>query len=357
MSAQSTERVLRDSVLPAGVSVLRGPLGTSVRVRRRSVAVVVLLLVLLVAMATVGMTTGDLAVPPVDVVRALLGTADPGTAFVVTELRAPRVVTALLVGAALGAAGAVFQGLTGNPLGSPDVIGFTSGAAAGGVVAVLHGSGQQWQVSGAAVAGGLLTAAAVYALSVRGGVLQPFRLVLVGLGTGYAVYALNAALISRANVLDALTAERWTVGSTSQATWSQLQLLAVGLVVLTPLLAALSRPLTAMEVGDDTSRALGVRLGRARLLLALVGVLLAALAVGVAGPIAFVALVAPQVTRRLTRAPGPGLLAAAFGGAALLLLSDLIASRFPDPLPVGLVTGAVGGLYLVYLLVSLGRRR
>lgn len=327
----------------------------AVRIHRRSVVVLGLLTVLLLALAILGLSTGDFGIPLPDVVRAVVGQGDPGITFIVETLRAPRVVTALLVGAAFGVSGAMFQSLTANPLGSPDVIGFTYGSAAGGLFAIIVLHAEAGGIAASAVIGGLATAALVYGLSFRNGGVQPFRLILVGLGVGYTVLSFNFYLITRASLSDAYTAQRWQLGSLNATDWTQLRTLAVVLVVLVPVVIALARPLRAMEVGDDASRALGIPVERSRLLVALVGVILAAVATATAGPIAFVALTAPQIARRLTGAAGPGLAVSAVTGAVILIASDLVAQRLlPTDLPVGLVTGLVGGTYLAWLLT---RRR
>jgi iron complex transport system permease protein len=166
--------------------------------------------------------------------------------------------------------------------------------------------------------------------------------------------SLNWYLISRASLPDALVADRWLLGSLNGADWTAVRALVVALAVLVPLLALLSRPLAAMEAGDDTSLAQGVRVHRLRPAVALVGVALAAVATAAAGPVAFVAFMAPQITRRLTRAAGPNVTVGALGGAVLLVGADLVAQRLPTTVPVGIVTGLIGGAYLVWLLT---RRR
>jgi iron complex transport system permease protein len=335
---------------------LRGSTGISVRLRRRSLLVAAAVTAVLAVLAVAALATGEFPVPLRDVLASLVGGGDAGSAFVVRTLRAPRVLMAALVGAALGASGAVFQSLTGNPLGSPDVIGFTYGAATGGIVAFLLVSPEPGTVAPFAACAGLLTAAAVYALSWRHGGVQPFRLVLVGLGVGYTMLSVNVYLITQAQLADALVAQRWLLGSVNGADWASVRTLAVTLAVLLPLVALLSRPLGAMELGDDASAALGVRVQRARPLVALAGVCLAAAGTAAAGPVAFVALAAPQIGRRLTRVTGPGVTVAALTGAALLVGADLASQRLlPEDLPVGLVTGCLGGGYLVWLLFRNGR--
>jgi iron complex transport system permease protein len=147
------------------------------------------------------------------------------------------------------------------------------------------------------------------------------------------------------------------IGSVNGRGWEHVWQVAAALAVLVPAALALARPMALLEMGDDAARALGVHAERSRLALVLVGVGLTAVATASTGPIAFVALAAPQIARRLTRSAEPGLIPAAAMGALLLAASDLAAQRLLSvDLPVGIMTGAVGGLYLGWLLFS-GRRR
>jgi len=308
----------------------------------------------------VAVGTGDFPIPLGDVVAALLGRGDRATSFVVETLRLPRALTALLVGAALGAAGAVFQSISRNPLGSPDIIGFTAGSSAAAVFEIVVVGGGTVAVAAGSIVGGLLTAALVYGLALRGraGGVPGYRLVLVGIGVGATLEAVTSYLLTRSRIEDVQSATVWLTGSLNGRGWEHVWPTAGALAVLLPALAVLQRPLRMIEMGDDTARALGVPVERARLALIVLAVLLTAVATAAAGPVLFVALAAPQIARRLTGATGPGVLTAALTGAVLLLASDVAAQRlFPaTPLPVGVMTGAVGGLYLVWLLAQEARK-
>ncbi len=329
----------------------------SVRVEGRTLTVCLGLLVALLALVSVSLTTGDYPVTVPDVLRTLVGRGERADEFIVLGLRLPRVVTGLLVGCALGVAGAVFQLVTRNPLGSPDVIGFTSGAVTGALVVLLVLRSGGWATSFGALAGGGVTALLVFLLSTRGGV-QGYRLILVGIGVSAVLQAANSYLLTRSRVEDAQQAQVWITGSLNGRGWEQATPVAIGLAVLLPVLLLAGRSLTLLDLGDDAARALGVHVDRTRVLALVVGTALTALAAMAAGPIAFVALAAPQVARRLTGAVGPGLVAAGLTGALLLLVSDFAAQRLfaPTQLPVGVMTGAVGGLYLAHLLVAQWRR-
>jgi iron complex transport system permease protein len=331
--------------------------GVSVRVPMRPVLVGAGLAVVTAALAVIAIGTGDYPVSPGEVIDALLGGGSRATSFIVETLRLPRVVCAVLVGIALGTSGAMFQSLTNNPLGSPDIVGFTTGSAVGAlfVITVLGGSGLQ--VSAGALAAGLITAALVYGLAFKRSGVSGYRLVLVGIGISALAMAAIDYLLTRARIEEAVAATVWLVGSLNGRGWDQVRPLAAALVVLVPAALLLARPLRLLEMGDEAARALGLRVEPARVAIVLVAVALVAVATTAAGPIAFVALAAPQLARRLALLPNPGIATSALMGAALVLASDVAAQRLlPTQLPVGLVTGLTGGVYLAWLLVAERKR-
>ncbi|WP_405781936.1 FecCD family ABC transporter permease [Streptomyces sp. NBC_00859] len=327
--------------------------GVSLRVDVRAAVVVVLLAVVALVAGVVLIGSGDFPIAPADVIRTLLGNGSTAQEFIVSDLRLPRALVGLLVGAALGVGGAVFQSISRNPLGSPDVIGFGQGASVGALSVIVLFHGGATAVAGGAVVGGLVTGVAVYLLAWKRGV-HGYRLVLVGIGAAAMLTACNSYLLTKANLVDATRAVVWMTGSLDGRDWSQVWPLLAACVVLIPLVLGYGRNLRMLEMGDDAAYALGVRVERTRLVLMLAAVLLTAVATAAAGPIAFVALSAPQLARRLTRSPGANLLPSAFMGSALLVVADWIAQRaFGDrQLPVGVVTGVLGGCYLLWLLVS-----
>jgi iron complex transport system permease protein len=331
----------------------------SVRTHPRAGAVVLALIAGIVGVAAVTLSTGDFAVPLGSVVRTLLGGGTGAERFVVGTLRLPRLLTGLLVGAALGAAGALFQSLSRNPLGSPDVVGFETGSATGALLVILLRHGTMPQIATGSILGGVATALVVYVLAIRPGV-QGYRLILIGIGIGVAAMlgSVNSYLLTRARLADARAAAVWLTGSLNGRGWEHVRPLAPAVLVLLPLAVWLGRDLRMIELGDDTARALGIDPERRRLAGVVVGVGLTAVATASAGPIAFIALSAPHVARRLTGVPGPNVLAAALTGALLLSAGDLASQRlFGDvELPVGVVTGAVGGIYLGWLLAREWRR-
>ncbi len=359
--AEQAAQTRRITVTPTDLSptafVLRGPGETSVRFDRRVVLMCGLLVAILVAVFVTSLAVGDFTISPGDVVRTLFGNPpDPLADFIVNGRRLPRVLVAFLVGGALGASGAVFQSLSRNPLGSPDVIGFTSGASAGAVFVILVTGGSMLQVAGGAVIGGLATAIAVYLLAYKRGV-QGFRLILVGIAAGAMLTSAVHYMLMRAELIQAASAQVWLTGSLNTRAWDHVIAVGIGVALVAPMLAVLSRPMRLIEMGDEAATGLGVNAERTRLGMLIAATILAAIAVAAAGPIAFIALSAPHLARRLTGASGAAVGAAALMGAALLGASDLVAQWvLPTPLPVGVVTVCIGGLYLVWLLAREGRR-
>ncbi|MGK5530420.1 FecCD family ABC transporter permease [Streptomyces sp. URMC 129] len=333
--------------------VLRTRSGRSVRVHARGAAVGLLLVLLALAMAVVLIGTGDYPLSPAEVLRTLAGQGTAAQEFVVRDLRLPRALVALSAGAALGLSGAVFQAVARNPLGSPDVIGFGQGSAAGALTVIVLTGGGGFAVAAGAVAGGLLTGLGVYLLAWRGGI-HGYRLVLVGIGAAATLSAVNGYLLTRADLVDAARAVLWLTGSLNGRDWDDVRPLLVACAVLLPVALSQARPLRMLEMGDDAATALGVRVERTRLVLLGAAVLLTASATAAAGPVAFVALTAPQLARRLTRTTGPNLPPSAAMGALLLAGADFVAqSAFGDrQLPVGAVTGVLGGGYLLWLLFT-----
>lgn len=343
-------------------SVLR-PLRTaderlSTRLHVRSLVVCAVLLAATAGVSILLLTVGDRIIDLPTVIATIAGDGRGGNTFVVNQLRLPRLLTALLVGVALGVSGAILQRLTRNPLGSPDVVGLTVGAATGALVTILLLGGSMLPVAIGSLVGGLAASTLVYLLSYRRGV-QSFRLILIGLGVGAALESVNSYLVVTADLDAARAAQVWLTGSLNNRGGEHVVAMLVALAVLLPPAVLLGRRIPLLDLGDAAAAALGLRVEWTRLALVLVSVGLASAATAAAGPIAFVALAAPQVAARLTRSPGPGLVAAGLAGALLLAASDFVAQRALGSLqlPVGVATGLIGGGYLIWLLIKEFRRR
>lgn len=319
----------------------------------RLVAVTLLLLALSPVLAAFAITLGRMHIPFAEVVAILAGGGDDGVRQqIVFNIRLPRVMTAIFVGAALGVSGAVFQSVSRNALGSPDVIGFTTGAATGALVQIVLLGGGPLAVALSAVAGGMLTAVIVYLLSIRNGTTGGYRLVLIGIGAGATLSALNALMLVKGDLDNAVAANLWLAGSLNARMWEHVFPVMAGCFLIVPLVGLAAAKLELMEMGDDLAVQLGVNVERTRIVMIFCAVLLAGLATGAAGPIAFVALAAPQLVVRLTGSRGVPVISAAAMGACLLVLADVLTQVVPFRfvLPIGRMTGIVGGLYLVWLL-------
>ncbi|WP_443073589.1 FecCD family ABC transporter permease [Streptomyces sp. NBC_01429] len=339
---------------------LAGAVRNVVRVRRagraRSTAVSLALSAAVFGAVCLALSYGDLIIPVRDVIATLAGGGDAGTQFVVLELRLPRALIGMLVGAAFGLSGAVFQTLLRNPLASPDVIGISAGASAAAVLAGVTFGASGFALSASAVVGALLAAAAIYALAWRQGVAG-YRLVLVGIGMGAALSSVISHLLTSSDVSVAQNALAWLTGSLNGRSWKQFWPLLGALVVLVPLTFAAARSLRALQLGDETAMGLGSRVERGRLALIGCAVALAGVATGAAGPVTFVAFVAAPIARRLVPRQGAALLPAALTGALIVLLADFAAQHLlgSTQFPVGVVTSVIGAPYLLWLLAGANR--
>jgi iron complex transport system permease protein len=322
----------------------------SVRLNFRVLGFSLAALVALLALATWAMTLGSFALPFDDVVRSVLGRGEQQHDFIVRTLRLPRVICAILIGAALAMSGAIFQGLVRNPLVSPDIIGIDAGATVFAVFWIVSGRPYEW-LPLAAFAGAILAAALIYTLTWRGGIVAN-RLILVGIGVGAALSAGTTFLTVRFPIDRVRPAMFWATGSVYGTNWQNVRLLAVALLVLTPCAIGLTWMLRTLGLGDDAARGLGMPLERARLGLIVVGCALSAVTVAVAGPIGFVALMVPHIARMLGGSlSGSVMVFTGMLGALFLLSADVIAQHFlPVGLPVGVVTSAVGAPYFLFLL-------
>lgn len=328
------------------------------RTRRRWSAVNAtgILAIVLVALFVVSLSLGAYSISPANLIATLTGSGESGDRFIVLGLRLPRATVAVLVGTTFALAGALFQTLLGNPLASPDILGITGGASAAAVTALLVLGLSGPLVAASAGGGALLVSAAIYLLSWRAG-LHGYRFVLVGVAVSFLVEAILGYLLTRADVRDAQSALVWLVGSLSGARWEDAVLVAVGLALLLPFLALLVPRLLILQLGDDTATGLGVHVVSARTLALAIAVGLAALGTAAVGPIAFVAFVSAPIARRIVR-DGLALGASALVGAIIVLASDLVGQHLlPGGLqvPVGIITGAVGAPYLLWLLAKAQR--
>lgn len=324
------------------------------RLRRRA-TIVAVLAVLIAAVFLVSLMVGNTFYTPAEVMRVVAGEQVTGASFTVGELRLPRALLGVLAGLAFGMAGVTFQSILRNPLASPDIIGISAGASAAAVIGIIVLSLSETLVSVLALAGGLVTALAIWLLSHRGG-FAGTRLILIGIGVAAMLDSVITYVLSRAAAWDLQEAMRWLTGSLNGASWESVAPLALAAAVLVPTMVAQTRNLGVLRLGDDTAAGLGVALSRSRLLLIVSAVALLAFATAATGPIAFVAFMAGPIAARLLGPGGSLLVPAGLIGALLVLSADLVGQfAFENRYPVGVITGILGAPYLVYLLIRTNR--
>ncbi|MFI1202782.1 FecCD family ABC transporter permease [Streptomyces sp. NPDC020883] len=351
MTASATERPAAVRIRPAGYALARKGRG-SFLVHRRAAVVAVALALLTAAACVAYLCLGETDVAPGEVLNILAG--QPSWAeLVVSDLRLPRMVLGLLVGVAFGVGGALIQTVARNPLASPDIIGVSQGASALTIGALTFGVSSFGVLPYVSVAGGVLAAALVYLFAWRGG-LHAGRFVLIGIGIAIALRSIVHLFITKGDYLLAQQAQVWLTGSLNGRGWDEAAPLGWTLLAMLPCVIWAARAQRNVTLDDDTATALGVPLQRTRFGLALLGVFLASIATGAAGPVDFVALLAPQIARRLTRTAQIPLLCSALLGAFIVVAADLPARLLfaPVELPVGVLTAAIGAPYLIWLIVK-----
>ncbi|MGQ3213319.1 MAG: FecCD family ABC transporter permease [Shinella sp.] len=322
---------------------------------RRHRLVVAVLLALLAAAFVITLLFGQSFTPPLDILRVLMGEDVAGVAFTVGQLRLPRAVLAILAGLSFGLGGVAFQIMLRNPLASPDIIGISWGASAAAVFAIVVLGLRGPMVSILAVGAGLGVALLVYGLSFRNGVAGT-RLILVGIGVSAMLESVIAYILSTAPAWSLQDALRWLTGSVNGAQLGQTLPLIASLVVFGGLLLSRTRDLEALRLGDDTAAALGVRVSRTRVLIIIAAVGMIASATAISGPIAFVAFLSGPIAARIVGNNGSLLVPAALVGAVLVLVGDYCGQfLLPSRYPVGVVTGALGAPYLIFLIVRVNR--
>ncbi|WP_460273322.1 FecCD family ABC transporter permease [Celeribacter sp. ULVN23_4] len=324
----------------------------------RAVIVTGMLLAAILGLGVLLLTTGKMPIGLDDFLAVLRGQSnDSAAAKVLWRIRIPRVLTACLVGFGLGLAGAAFQTVSRNPLGSPDVIGFTTGAATGAIVQIVMINSDPLRIAAMSMLSGLVTAFVVLMLARKSGRSEGYRLVLVGIGVGATLSGVNTVFLVMGDLDQSIAAQLWLAGSLNTRTWAHVWPAALGLFVLAPVVLALSRRLALFEMGDDAAAALGVPVERTRITAILAAVGMTAIATAAAGPISFIALAAPQLARRVSGMAHIPFFAAGLMGAGLLLAADLMSQRMPTGLnlPVGQMTGLLGGGYLLWVLTRRSR--
>ncbi|WP_141893878.1 iron ABC transporter permease [Microbacterium kyungheense] len=322
-----------------------------VRSGRRFVIVLIVAAVALCAVVVAGMLLGSTRLLTGDILLWLQDAAPPRIAFALDE-RAPRVIAAVVAGAALGLSGSVTQAVSRNPLADPSLLGITGGAGLGAVLVVTSATATTFGMLVAAVVGGLLAFVLVYGLAWRGG-LSADRFILIGIGVSYGTVALTTFVLLRANPWDTPKIYTWLSGTTYGRIWEQVIPLAIVLAIALPFVLVHRRDLDILAMDEDTPRLVGIRLERTRLLLLVAAAVLAALSVVAVGVVGFVGLVAPHAARALVGARHSRVIpVAVLLGAVLVGIADVLGRTViaPAQLPAGLVVALVGAPYFVWLL-------
>ncbi len=326
----------------------------SFQIANRTCWIILLLSLLLVIITIIGLSAGSDFIHPFIVVKELLGYGNGEYDFVLHTLRLPRILMALLVGAALGVAGLILQGIIRNPLAAPDIIGVTSGASMGAIIFIVYfmGSVGIQFLPLAAISGAAIISFIIYLLSWRKGV-TPIRMVLIGIGISALAKAVVTMLLVLSEVAATTKAYLWLTGSLYGANMTDVYLLLPWVALLLPLTFVLARTVNVKELGDDIATGLGVKVQVYRLLFLLISVMLAGSAVAFAGGIAFVGLVAPHMSRLLVGRSFAGLIpVTAIIGGIIVIVADIVARTafLPKDLPTGVFTAAIGAPFFIYLL-------
>ncbi|EHA15530.1 transport system permease protein [Halomonas sp. HAL1] len=323
----------------------------SVLFEQRAVVVNLGLFGALLVASVIYLSLGSVKVAPTAVLQALVGNANMMAAFVVQELRLPRLAAACFTGAAFALAGILMQTLARNRLATPGIIGIDNGATAFAVASIV-GIGVSIAPPAMALAGATTAAVLTFGLAAGSGT-QGYRFIVAGIGVGAVFGAVTQLLLARVAIDTANAAYPWTVGSLNARPSGALQLLMLGLALGLAIALALARSLTLLRFKDATASGLGVNVKRRRLEVLLLSVALTGLAVAVAGPVGMVGLIGPEIARSLSSSRGVPIMAATMAGALVMVLADLAGRTLlaPIEIPVGIVTAVVGGPWLLWILM------
>ena len=328
----------------------------SVLITPRHVVVGLMLLALSLAVAVAALRLGKFTVTTQEVIDALQGQGRRIVQIVIVKWKLPRILLGLVAGLALGVAGAVFQTITRNPLGSPDLIGFSTGAQTGILVSVLLLPGGMLSASLASFIGGAAVGTVTYLVSLRGG-FTGLRFILVGIAISSMLISVNRWLLVRVDDDEGLGALKAITGTLGAARWPVVAPTSLAIALALALMLPVARHLRVVALGEQMATVLGSPTRRVVAVLILLGTVLVAVVTMAAGPIGFVALVAPHLARFLTGSPQPPLLVSGLTGSLLLAGADLLSQLVLESMPVSVVTNAVGGLYLMVALTVAARGR
>ena len=323
----------------------------SLLIEKRALLVNTSLLIVLALCCLASLAFGTLAIPIADVLLTLQGEGTAMHAFVIEELRWPRLLAGGLAGAAFALAGCLMQTLARNRLATPGIIGIDNAATAFAVASVV-GTGISLAPPAMALTGAAVATALAFGLAGATGT-RGYRFIIAGLAIGAISGAITQVMLSSVALDDANAAYPWTVGSLNARSTESVNLLIIGLVTGYILSLFLNRALSTLQLPEAVTTSLGTHPGRVRLAGLILSVLLTGLAVSVAGPVGLIALLAPEMARTVSRPGSIPLTASALAGAILMVLSDLAGRLILAPLevPVGIVTALAGSPYLLWILL------
>lgn len=325
----------------------------SFHIHKRTLWITLLLAFATIVVAIISTGMGEMQISPLEVVKVLLGTGGEQETLIIQEFRLPRIVVAILVGAALAVAGAILQGLVRNPLAAPDIVGITGGASVTAVAFLLFFEtlSIRW-LPGAAFVGATLVSLLLYALAWKKGV-TPLRLVMIGVGLKIVTSSIVTLLITFSPFLLQNRAILWLTGSIYGSAWKDVIMILPWVTILLILSMLMIGRVNVQQLGSDIATGVGNAVHRDNFLLLLICTALTGTAVAVGGEISFVALLAPHISKQLVGPSfGSVLSVSIFVGALILLLADLVArvAFAPLDIPVGVFTSAIGAPFFIYLL-------
>ncbi|OPC83928.1 Fe3+-hydroxamate ABC transporter permease FhuB [Embleya scabrispora] len=350
-AARSAALVRRVRRLPEHLVVRRGRF--SLLLPGRAVLATTLLAVALAAAIVVSVYSGQRELGLVRTFDAILGRGDHFDVLLVREFRLGRIVAGAAAGAALGVAGCLTQTLARNRLATPELLGVNDGATAAVLISVSFSASGSFGAWWAGPIGALV--AAVVVTAVAGGLGQRgYRVLVVGLALSALASAITQVVLARRSLNSASALYVWSSGSLNGRGYSVAWPVLIGLAVLVPLALALGRKLDVLRFDDSTASSLGLDPGRIRLVCLVAAVCLAGLAVGICGPVGFVALAAPVIAGRLTGPLRVPVLGSMLVGAILIVLADMLGRIVLDgaEIPVGVVTTVLGGPFLLWVLLG-----
>ena len=331
---------------------------TDAKQKKRVCMVSLILLVLLAAGILADIYAGYSRLSLQDFWEIILGGGDPGLRYTLIQLRLPRIFTSLLVGVGLGLAGGIIQGVAKNDMAEPGILGINAGAGLALAVFIVFFAGSSQNMTPLlpviAFAGSVIVAIIDYRLAFTGNGLSPKRLLLIGIAVSTAVSSVTTMLMLRMSDSEYAFVQNWLAGSIWGASWSNVHILFVCLLVLGLLAFYKSRTLNVLVLGNQTATGLGVEVSKQFAILLGIAIGMSSLCCAVGGGLSFVGLVCPHLARRLTGPNYRSLIGiTALLGAVLLVFSDIISRTLliPNEIPIGIVAAVIGAPYFLYLLI------